>query len=231
MGFQPHRGKKATRSWSEGPPRPKPLRLNNSYAALPEDDYDRCGFEEYECKWPKLSAEVAKKAGCVLQKPLNKASCSGKEVFEQELKRHVLLLTKESDKMVCAVAKDKVPVQGKYRLIEAVIDSGAEESMAPPCLFAAEVKPSPMSRAGGKYRAANGARIPNLGQVAEVERPLLSASQLAASGNTVIIDKNGGRITNEGTGKSMALACRGGVYVLRMWVAAKPAPGFAGQGR
>jgi hypothetical protein len=93
-----------------------------------------------------------------------------------------------------------------------------------------------MSRAGGKYRAANGARIPNLGQlkvgcvneggqscgtmfqIADVERPLISASQLAASGNSVVFDSKGGRIVNSRTGKSMALHRRGGVYILKMWI-------------
>jgi hypothetical protein len=106
-----------------------------------------------------------------------------------------------------------------------------------------------MSRAGGKYRAANGARIPNLGQVkvpfineegvkcgimfqvAEVERPLISATQLAASGNAVIIDGKGARIMNLKTKKVMHLVKRGGVYVLRMRVKADPAPGFPGPGR
>jgi hypothetical protein len=106
-----------------------------------------------------------------------------------------------------------------------------------------------MSRAGGKYRAANGARIPNLGQVkvpfmneegvkcgimfqvAEVERPLISATQLAASGNAVIIDGKGARIMNLKTKKVMHLVKRGGVYVLCMRVKADPAPGFPGPGR
>ena len=57
--------------------------------------------------------------------------------------------------MVGAVARD---------LVEAVVDSGAEESVAPPGFFATAVVPSPMSRAGGKYRAANGSRIRNVGQ-------------------------------------------------------------------
>ena len=46
-------------------------------------------------------------------------------------------------------------------VLEAVVDSGAEESVAPPGFFAAEMVPSPMSKAGGKYRAANGTRIRN----------------------------------------------------------------------
>jgi hypothetical protein len=67
-------------------------------------------------------------------------------------------------------------------------------------------------------------------QVAEVERPLLSASQLAASGNSVIIDRSGGKIVNDKSGRVMKLVKRGGVYVLRMWVASS-AQDFPGQGR
>jgi hypothetical protein len=67
-------------------------------------------------------------------------------------------------------------------------------------------------------------------QVAEVERPLLSATPLAASGNTVVIDQKGARIVNMRTKKSMDLIRRGGVYVLRMKVKVASAPGFPGPG-
>jgi hypothetical protein len=173
------------------------------------------------------------------------------EDFDKELKDHdraMHLLTKD-DKFVGAVAKEENPGNGTFKIIEAVIDSGAEESVAPPGLFPGAVVPSKMSRAGGRYRAANGARIPNLGQikvrfendagdkcgttfqVAEVERPLLSATQLAASGNAVVIDQKGTRIVNQCTKKTMDLIRRGGVYVLRMKVKVAPAPGLPGPGR
>jgi hypothetical protein len=157
-----------------------------------------------------------------------------------------LLVTEEAvDRFVGAVDE----VDWKTRVIAAVVDSGAEESVAPPGCFPGAVVPSRISRAGGKYRAANGARIPNLGQVkvpfmnedggkcgivfqvAEVERPLISATQLAASGNAVIIDGKGARIMNLKTKKVMHLVKRGGVYVLHMRVKANPAPGFPGPGR
>jgi hypothetical protein len=160
----------------------------------------------------------------------------------------MLLLTHDGDKVVCAMSKEN-EAKGQYKLVEAVIDSGAEESVAPPGLFPGTVRPSAMSRAGGKYRAANGARIPNLGQqrvpfmndagdkcgtvfqVAEVERPLLSASQLAASGNSVVIDRSSGKIVSDKSGKTMRLVKHGGVYVLKMWIptSAVLAPGFPGQ--
>jgi hypothetical protein len=160
---------------------------------------------------------------------------------------YVYLLTKdgEQDKCVGAVAKD-----GEwFKVVEAVVDIGAEESVALPGMFPSPVTPSKMSKAGGKYRAANGARIPNLGQqkvpfinpdgdkcgivsqVAEVERQLISASQLAASGTNVVIDRAGGRIVNETTGRTMRLAHRGGVYVLKMRVLVDNGPCFPGPGK
>ena len=56
-------------------------------------------------------------------------------------------------------------------------------------------------------------------QVAEVERPLIAVSQLAAAGNDVILKANGGYVTNIKSGKSIKLLRKGGVYILRMWVA------------
>ena len=49
-----------------------------------------------------------------------------------------------------------------YRLVEAVVDSGAEESLAPPSVFPGKDVPSERPRAGGRYRAANGTQIPSL---------------------------------------------------------------------
>jgi hypothetical protein len=227
---------------------------------------EKSGFQVQPCScedWPTPSP-VETRAGerkCALQREvqgakwLNVGADIVKKVrfenFGKELKDHdraMNLLTKD-DKFVGAVAKEEVPGNGAYKIIEAVVDSGAEESVAPPGLFPGAVVPSRMSRAGGRYRAANGARIPNLGQVkvrfengagdkcgttfqvAEVERPLLSATQLAASGNAVVIDQKGARIVNQRTKKSMDLVRRGGVLVLRMKVRMTPAPGFPGPGR
>ena len=106
-----------------------------------------------------------------------------------------------------------------------------------------------MSKAGGSYRVANGHRVPNIGQqavrfrtdedqaagllfqTAEMERPLVSASQLAAAGNRVVFSNRGGEIINEKSGKRTALHKRGGIYVLRMWIPANPSQDFAGPGR
>jgi hypothetical protein len=147
--------------------------------------------------------------------------------------------------LVCAVSGTRTAGQ----MIEAVVDSGAEESVAPPGLFPGLVTSSPMSRAGRKYRAANGTRIQNLGQtsvsfktpeghhcgmpfqIAEVERPLIAVSQLAAAGNRIELGKDGGKIVNLVTGKVIHLLRKGGVYVLQMKIEAAAAPGFPGQGK
>ena len=151
---------------------------------------------------------------------------------------------------ICEVRKAS-GASKKLKLVEGVVDSGAEESVTNKGVFPGKVLPSAMSKAGRRYRAANGSRIPNLGQqdvefrtdegfgcgipfqVAEVERPLKAASQLAACGNKVVFEKSGGYVENMATGKNIALKKKGGVYVLRMWVAAsdEEASGFTRPGR
>ena len=60
-----------------------------------------------------------------------------------------------------AVAQD-TPKEG-YHSVEAVADSGAEESVVPPNVLPFEIHASARSKVGGKYKAADGTRIPNLG--------------------------------------------------------------------
>ena len=118
--------------------------------------------------------------------------------------------------------------------IEVVVDSGAEDSVTPPDLFPGEVAPSSTSRAGRKYRAANGSPIPNLGQtvahfrdpegrmcgipfqVAPVERPLLSVARMTEAGCTVSFGNNSGEIVHAASGRTLPLFRRNGVYVLEL---------------
>jgi len=133
------------------------------------------------------------------------------------------------------------------KIVEAVVDSGAVHSVAPPLRFPGPMSSSPWSRAGRGYRAANGTGIKNLGQVqvafgtteghkcqipfqvAEVEQPLLSVAHLTAAGNRVELGATDGRIINISTGRTIALEKRGGVYLLKMFVADAPLP-FRRQG-
>jgi uncharacterized protein (DUF1684 family) len=55
--------------------------------------------------------------------------------------------------------------------------------------------------------------------VAEVEQPLLSVAHLTSAGNRVELGHTEGRIVNLTTGRSIALERRGGVYILRMFIA------------
>ena len=98
-------------------------------------------------------------------------------------------------------------------LVEAVVDSGATNSVAKKGVFKGSVKPSAMSQAGKGYRGPDGGRIPNHGQtdvsfepdeghkcgltfqIADVERPLIAVSHLSEAGNEVRLWKTGGRLS------------------------------------
>ena len=134
-------------------------------------------------------------------------------------------------------------------VVKAVVDSGAEDTVTPPDLFAGEVVPSPMSTEGRRYRAANGTRIPNLGQmmvlfedaagracgmpfqVAPVERPLVSVSRLAQTGHKVIFEEDAGSILHVATGRTMPLKREGGVYILELQVPRRRPVSFRRQGQ
>ena len=143
------------------------------------------------------------------------------------------LMEEEETTAVCAVAKD-TPREGT-RLVEAAIDSGAEESAAPPNVFLREVHASAMFIVGGAFKAAGGTRMPNFGQqqvrfrngggnvcgmgfqTADVESVfLIAASQLAAVGNR---SAPGREIENIKTGRKMTLMRRFGIFFLPMCIA------------
>ena len=142
------------------------------------------------------------------------------------------------ERMLCAFDK---PLGG-WRAVTAAVDSGAEETVAPPGRLPGRVAESPMQRSGGRCRAANGARIPNLGQqlvqfktdeghgcslrfqIAGVERPLISVSQLGKTGHRVEFGADAGYIVHQGTGRRIMLQRSGGVYLLKMRVRDGPGP-------
>ena len=244
-----------------------PIPLTNKFAPLLEED-----SEEWPALQAKLMTESYSPKCCNAysttpgahsgshvdsEVPLPTEKDARAPVGEHQAKYTPVAARKRRRKFVALFTKDEVflqsvakePQRPGYRLIEAVLDSGAEESVSPPKLFPGPITPSKMSKAGGSYRVASGHRVPNIGQqsvvfktdenhlagivfqTAEIERPLVSASQLAASGNRVVFNKQGGEIVHEKSGKRTALHKRGGIYVLRMWLPDEPAQGFAGQGR
>jgi hypothetical protein len=183
-------------------------------------------------------ADIAFRTGRRRRKPIAKAA--GARETETRNSFAALSLLTDGAELLAAVSSG---ARGG-RVVEAIVDSGAVHSVTPPGLFPGAMVPSPWSLAGRGYRAANGSAIANLGQVAvrfrtaegdrcaipfqvaEVDQPLLSVAHLAAAGNRVELDHTKGRVVNLATGRSIALERRGGVYIMRMYLAdgAAPAP-------
>jgi len=150
----------------------------------------------------------------------------------------------DSDELIGAVAGET----RSGRIVEAVIDSGAVHSVTPPKVFPGRVDASPWSRAGRGYRAANGTRIANRGQmqvpfgtaeghrckipfqVADVEQPLISVAHLTAAGNRVELGDTDGRVLNVLSGRTIGLQRRGGVYIMKMFIADPEPQPFRRQG-
>ena len=104
-----------------------------------------------------------------------------------------------------------------------------------------------MSRCGKRYRGPDGSAIPNLGQVdvgfrteeghqcgliwqiAEVEKPLIAVSHLAASGHRVVLGKDGGEVVHAATGRKIQIHRKGGVYIMKMWIPTVAPKGQQGQ--
>ena len=151
------------------------------------------------------------------------------------------LLRRDDEQLLVSevVAKEPTEQVQDYVVVKALVDSGAEDTVTPPGTLPGDVVPSPMSRSGRRYRAANGAPIENLGQtmshfkdargrdcglpfqVAAVERPLVSVTQLADAGHEIRFTKQGGSIRHAASGRTIPLKREKGVYVLEMRVPAK----------
>ena len=123
----------------------------------------------------------------------------------------------------------------KWVCIESVMDSGVATPVAPPSMVpSVQIEPSERSRRGQMGTSASKHKIPNLGQqratfqttdgqrcslmfqVAGVERPLVSVSQLARTGHRVEFGSVEGAIVHQRTGRKIRLQRVGGVFVLKM---------------
>ena len=144
-----------------------------------------------------------------------------------------------------------IRAERKWSRLEAVVDSGAAESVAPAAMAPwIPARASEGSRRGQCYMSANGAKLPNLGekhfsmvttegnlaeatfQVAEVTRPLCSVTKICDRGNRVVFSAEGGYIENLATGVQTSFMRQNNVYVMEMYVeepsaAATTASGFA----
>ena len=113
------------------------------------------------------------------------------------------------------------------------IDSGAAESVMPADMLQdVPLKESEGSRKGVSYIAANGGRMPNLGekhvrfktkngatsgivfQVTHARKPLASVSRIVKKGNSVTFSPTGSFIRNLRTGKQIDIVEENGTYVI-----------------
>ena len=241
--------------------RPTPTKIQNMFGALSDNSDDDCGEVEcapcgvgYAWGWaasPGPSTNMAQQVSTPSldarifpllvpgYKPKSRLGTTMKKKYRRG-KRIAYLPLNILTRDVAAQDEKALNALGRQtpgaRLVEAVVDSGAVDPVAPKDLFDGELEPSEMSKKGKKYCGPDGARIENYGQmnvgftsdegakcglrwqIADVERPLIAVSYLTAGGNEVIFEKDGGRVVHKETGRSIKIQRKGGVYVMRMWV-------------
>ena len=119
-------------------------------------------------------------------------------------------------------------------MIEVIVDSGACDTVMPlsSCSSIPAV-PSNQSKAGMSYEVADGGEIPNLGerkclmltpgchfpkkiifQVADVHKPLLSATRAADAGFDCLLGKVGGELIPQAGGEHVPIRKKGNLYVM-----------------
>ena len=155
----------------------------------------------------------------------------------EETSNDILLLVAPGRKTIPINNLQEEPKREGYTLVEGVMDSGAAKNVGPRNAFKAKPRASFMSSRGLKFNGPDGHELPNYGeldcpwdsveghscgttwQLSDVGRFLFAASELTAAGNDIILRKKDGEIRNQKTGKKIHLQKKGGVYVLKMWVA------------
>ena len=149
--------------------------------------------------------------------------------------------------MPLQVGRPFKPEFAGYTKVQVAIDSGAAASVMPEALLDGHrILPSDGSRKGIQYLAADGGRIPNLGevhlgfitkeqhrcritfQVANVKRPLLAVGTLTKAGNDVHFTTDGGTIVNRRTKRVISFHKVDGIYVLELLMGPGPPARSAG---
>ena len=129
------------------------------------------------------------------------------------------------------------------------IDSGAAEHVIPKgWIEGVPVRASAGSLRGVHYVAANGGRIPNLGeqrvpfwtpegvgaswtlQVAQINKPLVSVAKLNLEGWRVVFDADESYIQHKRSGKIVALKRERGVFIVEAYLEQKNGQVFIRQG-
>jgi len=150
------------------------------------------------------------------------------ETMRNKRRKNKLIIKPKCGCDICAVEVNQAKTIGKGKI---TIDSGAAESVIPQgMLNEIKVQESEGSRNGVQYIAANGAKMPNLGekkvffktkdgmesnvvfQVTHARKPLASVSKIVKKGNKVIFSPSGSYIENIDTGKKIELNEANGTY-------------------
>lgn len=126
------------------------------------------------------------------------------------------------------------PKPTQYECVQCTLDSGATHSVLPVATL--DILPLLKPEGPEGFRTASGAWIPNIGSrkftmvtqdgkclkaafhVADVWRPLLSATQCAKAGNTITMNARGAIITNDKTGATLTCPSGGGTPQFSFWV-------------
>ena len=153
------------------------------------------------------------------------------EVLEEDV--GALVLETEANQVMMMTSES---AHDGWRRVTVTVDSGSADHVAPEEEFAATpLEESEGSKKGRRYIAANGQKVPNLGQrvvkmatddglplqvclqVTKVVKPLLSVSKLTSNGNVVVLDKNHPRIVGA-DGQITWLRGVNGTYECDLWV-------------
>ena len=118
--------------------------------------------------------------------------------------------------------------------IEFLVDSGASATVVGGEMVRAVRAADPNPKAN--YRLADGSTLPNQGykhfvgvteegfkrtlkaSVTDVDRPLLSVSQIVKNGSKVVFSPQGSYVENPRTKERLVLEQKGGLFTLKMWI-------------
>ena len=129
--------------------------------------------------------------------------------------------------------------KGDWEPIELTVDSGAEDTVAPPDELE-NIEADVTNAEGEGFRIADGSVIPNMGiksgiiategwtslkggefQVSPVHKVLLSVSKMVDRGHRVVFDPDGSYVEDIVSGERTPLIRRRGLYMLQAWFRAR----------
>ena len=130
-----------------------------------------------------------------------------------------------------------INASGDWEELEMAVDSGATETViGEDMVSSVDLKEGEPFKRGVQYEVASGTLIPNLGekrfiavgeegeqrkmtvQVCEVNKALLSVSNVVSAGYRVVFEQGGSYVEDCATGERMYLKEVGGMYMMKLWI-------------